>query len=285
MTRDPRPEALDRTSALPLWAQLYEDVRHRLHEGEFTDGFPSEMELVRAYQVSRNTVRQAMRRLRADGSVVAERGRRPRLAGSGEIEQPLGALYSLFASVEASGLEQRSEVRALGVVVDPEAATQLGCERSAPLVHLERLRLAGSDPLALDRIWVPYDIGGRLLEVDFTHTAFYDELLRHAGVAVSSGWEKIRAVVPAEVERRALALPTGAAALVIDRLGRWRGRSVEWRRTLVRGDRFSLIADFSPRQGYRLGPGSWLDERVHPPGWCPPQAPDGALHGPGSKDD
>jgi GntR family transcriptional regulator len=27
---------------------------------------------------------------------------------------------------------------------------------------------------------------------------------------------------------------------------------VEWRHTLIRGDRFSLLAEFSPRIGYRL---------------------------------
>jgi GntR family transcriptional regulator len=29
-------------------------------------------------------------------------------------------------------------------------------------------------------------------------------------------------------------------------------RPVEWRRTLIRGDRFSLIAEFSQRTGYQL---------------------------------
>jgi hypothetical protein len=37
--------------------------------------------------------------LRADGVVLAERGRRPRLAAQTTITQPLVALYSLFASV------------------------------------------------------------------------------------------------------------------------------------------------------------------------------------------
>lgn len=34
-------------------------------------------------------------------------------------------------------------------------------------------------------------------------------------------------------------------------------RPVEWGRTLIRGDRFSLTADFSHRTGYRLN----LDSR------------------------
>src|ERR1700691_1478286 len=119
------PMTLDRQSPLPLWAQLRDDLRRRVKEGEFLDAFPSEMALVDAYGVSRNTVREALRRLRSEGTVVAGRGRRPRLGVDVEIEQPLAALYSLYDSVQAAGLEHRSVVRALGVRRDATAAKQL----------------------------------------------------------------------------------------------------------------------------------------------------------------
>ena len=127
---------LDRASPIPLWAQLHADLHGRLEGGEFTDEFPGEMSLVAEYGVSRNTVREAVRRLRADGLVVAERGRRPRLAVETEIEQPLGALYSLFASVEASGLEQRSIVRFLELRTDADAASHLQLPPDASLLYL-----------------------------------------------------------------------------------------------------------------------------------------------------
>jgi GntR family transcriptional regulator len=247
---------LDRESALPLWAQLYEDLRSRLEMGHFTTSFPSEMELVEQYRVSRNTVREAMRRLRAEGFVVAARGRRPHLVADA-IEQPLGALYSLFASVEASGLEQRSEVRSLRVDKSPHVAGQLGLAPGTSLVYLERLRLAGGEPLALDRVWVPAAIGSALLEADFSHTSLYNELRQRCGIVVNSGREQIRAIVPAEAERGILRLPTTAAVLSIERLGCSQGQPVEWRHTLLRGDRFSVVAEFSPLQGYQFDVGAF----------------------------
>ncbi len=244
--------AVDRSSPVPLWAQVYDDLHRRLEAGEFVETFPPEMALVAEYGVSRNTVREAMRRLRADGIVVAARGRRPRLAAETEIEQPLGALYSLFASVESSGLEQRSVVRALDVRTDPLAADRLGRSPSASLLYLERLRLAGGEPLALDRLWMPAEIGAPLLEVDFSHTGFYDELLSRAGVALTAGREQIRAVVPDDEDRSLLQLGPDIAALAIDRLGCAWGKAVEWRHTVVRGDRFSVLAEFSARDGYQI---------------------------------
>ena len=73
---------LDRRSPTPLWAQLRADLRRRLAAGAFGEAFPGELALVAEYEVSRHTVRSALRELRADGIVVAERGRRPRLAGA-----------------------------------------------------------------------------------------------------------------------------------------------------------------------------------------------------------
>ncbi|MCU1494705.1 MAG: transcriptional regulator, GntR family [Acidimicrobiaceae bacterium] len=243
---------LERDSPVPLWAQLRDDLRRRADAGEFAGAFPSEVALVEQYAVSRNTVRDALRRLRADGVVVAGRGRRPRLGVEVEIAQPLGALYSLYQSVEAAGLEPRSIVRVLEMRVDIEAAGHLELAESTPLVCLERLRLAGGEPLAIDRAWFPAAIAEPLLAVDFTHIGFYDELASRTGIRLTGGREHLRAVVPSRSERALLGLGPGTAAFAIERLGFVRDRPVEWRQTLVRGDRFSVVAEFSAGAGYRL---------------------------------
>ena len=246
------PTALDRQSPLPLWAQLRDDLRRRVDMGEFADSFPSEMALVDTYGVSRNTVRDALRRLRSEGMVVAGRGRRPRLGDQVEIEQPLGALYSLYDSVEAAGLEATSVIRSLSVLRDPEVAERLELASDTALVHLERLRLADDEPLAIDRVWFPAEIAEPLLGVDFTRVGFYDELASRTGIRLTGGRERFRAVTPSRSERSLLELPPGVAAFAIERLGLVRERPIEWRHTIVRGDRFSIVAEFSAGIGYRL---------------------------------
>lgn len=72
------------------------------------------------------------------------------------------------------------------------------------------------------------------------------------GVKLDSGHENIHAVVLTAAEQVQLHAPPGAAAFAINRLGRSHGRPVEWRHTLVRGDRFALTATFTPRTGYQL---------------------------------
>ncbi|NMH97594.1 GntR family transcriptional regulator [Pseudonocardia acidicola] len=245
--------AVDRNSPLPLWAQIQEDLRRRLSAAEFDRAFPGEKALVQQYEVSRNTIREALRALRAEGLVTAERGRAPRLSRPAEIEQPLGALYSLFASVEAAGMRQSSIVRKLDVRADGVIAARMHLEESTPLVYLERLRLAGEEPLALDRVWLPASIAEPLLEADFTHTSLYGELAARTGVRLQGGREQIHAVVPTTTEAEILRCPDRVAAFSIERTGLAAGRCVEWRQTLVRGDRFGFRAEFSARGGYQLG--------------------------------
>lgn len=242
--RPTRVTPVDRKNPLPLWAQVETDIERRLRAGEFQDSFPGEMDLVKQYAVSRHTVREALRRLRESGLVDAGRGRVPRVAEP-EIAQPQGTLYSLFASVKASGYQPRSIVRQLDARADGVVATRLGLEESTPLIYLERIRLAGDEPLAMDRAWLPARLAAPLLGVDFTATSLYAELDARCGVKVSGGREEVRALLPTPAERVLLGLGDKTSVLAIDRLGEHRGQPVEWRQTVVRGDRFALVSEFS----------------------------------------
>lgn len=232
---------IDKKSPMPLWAQVLDDLRRRIALGEFRSRFPSDAELTAAYGVSRHTVREAVRRLQADG--VVERGRGlGTFVRSGQIEQPLGAIYSLFRSVEEQGFTQRSVVRYLEERRDAEAAKVLGRPPEEPLVYLERLRLADQDPIFLDCSWLPAALARPLLDVDFTHTALYRELRTRCGVRPDAGWERLLPAVPSREQRQLLGLRAGAPALSIERLALVGTQPVEWRHGLVGGDRFSYVA-------------------------------------------
>lgn len=237
-------DAVDRNSPMPLWAQVLDDLRTRLSAGEFGDRFPTDKELTEHYGVSRHTAREAVRHLRAEGVVERERGRGTFVRTS-VFEQPLGSIYSLFRSIEAEGTEQRSRVRALDERTDLDAATRLGLPADTRLVHLERVRLADREPLALDRVWLPGDLGRPLLDADFTRTALYDELAARVGVRPVEGHERIRPVIPPPEERRLLGLSSRQAAFEIERTTRHADGPLEFRRTVVRGDRYSFVASWS----------------------------------------
>ncbi len=234
----------DRTSPLPLWAQIADDLRRRLLGGEFEEHFPTDEELTRDYDVSRHTVREAVRRLAIDGLLVRQRGRGTSLTHP-VLEQPLHSLYSLASSMRSQGIEERSEVRAVARAAAPaEAAAELGVAADGPVVYVERLRLAGGEPIAWDRSWLPSPLADPLVTVDLTHGSIYDALAAHCAVRITGGWERIRPVVPSAAERELLALAVDVAVFSIERLVLAGETPVEWRRSLIRGDRYSLLAQW-----------------------------------------
>lgn len=240
---------LNRRSGEPLWVQILADLESRLDTGEFEERFPSDIELTGRYNVSRQTVREAVRRLQEDGRLERSRGRgtfvRPR-----SLEQTLGTIYSLYRSAEEQGFVQESLVRYLEERTDPVAAAALGCEADEPLVYLERLRLIDSSPVVLDCSWLPKRIAAPILDADFHRTALYIELESRCGVKPDSGWEHVTPVMPSAVQRELLGLRPRVPAYGVERLACQGDLKVEWRHGVVRADRFAFVTRWS---GGRVG--------------------------------
>ena len=228
---------------MPLWAQLEADLKKRLDTGEFDERFPTDNDLVEHYGVSRHTVREAIRHLNQTGILRRERGRGT-VVNRSDFEQPLGALASLFQTIEATGAVQNSRVLQLREDLDPVIAEQLGLAGDAPLFHLERVRCADDQPLALDRSWLPLEVARDLLSSDFEHTALYDELEERCGVRPDAGWERIAPILPTPEERSLLEMRPGEAAFFLERLGTVDGTPIEWRTTTIRGDRYRFVSEF-----------------------------------------
>jgi len=236
--------SIAREPGQPLWLRVHDDLLDRMARGEFANAFPGEMRLAAEYRVSRSTVRLALDPLRRQGLVSSSRGRRPMVRVNPGEEHTFGPVYSLFAAVEASGMSQRSEVTRLEVCVDARVAERLGVPLDTHFVAIERRRFADEEIIATDRAWLPADRAARLLNVDFSNTALYKELTLQCGITLDGGRETLHAITVDPVQARSLGCQAGAAAFFIERCGRAAGLPVEWRETLVRGDRFAVTTAF-----------------------------------------
>lgn len=223
---------------------MAEDLRLRLLGKEFEDHFPTDEELTNSYEVSRQTAREAVRHLIAEGLIVRERGRGTSVAPP-SLEQPIHSLYSFASTVRAKGIEERSAVLAAERrMATIDVAKKLGLDAGDGVVFIERLRFAGSDPFAWDRSWLPFDKAAPLLSAELSSGGLYDLLASHCSVRITGGWERIRPIVPDSLERKLLRMPAKMAAFSIERLVLVGSTPIEWRRSLIRGDRYTLIAQW-----------------------------------------
>jgi len=229
---------------MPIWAQVSADLRRRCASGDFADGVPGEHALSEEYRVSRHTIREALRALRTEGVIASHRGRGSVVQA--RFSQSLGAVSSLFRSVEAQGAVQSSDVLRLETTVEPAVAARLGLSPDALLLVLERVRRADGEALAHDTSWLPHTLAHPLLGTDFGHTALYDEL-GAIGVIVDGGTERVSAAIADEDLAALLDVNSGAPVLHIERLASAQGRPIEWRTTDIRGDRFTVETTYPHR--------------------------------------
>lgn len=235
----------DRSSPLPLWAQVCEDLRRRIDARAFDAGFPGELSLTEEYEVSRHTIREALRVLRGEGLLSSARGRATTVQPP-RYRQSMGTLYSLFTTLSSHGVEQKSAVMRLARTTNSIIAAYLDIPADAGLIVLERLRLADGEPLAHDTSWMPARFAEPLLARDFTSTGLYAELSQACNVAIDAGHERVSAALPPRHVAELLTIASADPVFRIERRATASGQAAEWRETFIRGDRFSLETSWTP---------------------------------------
>ncbi len=234
---------MDRDSPLPLWAQLLDDLKARIASGEFVSRFPTDKEMIEQYSVSRQTVREAVRRLEQDGVVVRHRGRGTVLTET-RFEQQLGTLYSLFRELEKSGRHQSSKVLIQESVRNAELAPMFHLRETDEFFHLERVRYADTLEVAIDNVFIPMKYASPLLDVNFEHTALYDELEKLCHICPTKGEERLSPIILGDTESKLLGTESTLAAYLILRSTFVGDQMLEYRETIIRGDRYCFISSF-----------------------------------------
>lgn len=233
-----------------LWVQVLTDLRRRVMAGEFAAGFPTDDELCAGYGVSRATVRTAVAEMEAAGIVRRHQGRRSSVVSGtdeeGVDEEPLRSRYALTRQTTTAEHPETSDVLSCDLVTDAGPAAVLGIADDEPLVFVERRRLFGSVPLALHRSWFPTEVASGLVGADLREGSLYQLLDRLCGVRIVSGWERLMPVIPTETERYQLRIDDDTAVLRAERLALSASRPAEYRESLLRGDRFRLVANWLP---------------------------------------
>jgi DNA-binding GntR family transcriptional regulator len=208
--------ALDRSSPVPLYFQVAGQIEAAIERGELAPGqrLDNEIDLADRLGLSRPTMRRAIQELVDKGLLVRKRGVGTQVV-HGQVKRSV-ALTSLYDDLAAG--RQRPTTRVLRHDVEPAedaVAAALGLAPGADVVHLERLRLAHDEPLAILRNWLPADLAPWGTDELEQHGLY--ELLRRAGVHLRIASQRIGARAATALEGRLLAERKGAPLLTMER--------------------------------------------------------------------
>jgi GntR family transcriptional regulator len=116
-------------------------------------------------------------------------------------------------------------------------------------VLIRRLRLADGEPMALETLHVPAALVPGISRELLENASFYELLEREYGVVIDMGMQSIEPTVTNEEESELLSVPLHSPAFLFERTSRTAtGETVEFVRSLYRGDRYRLVAELSQRR-------------------------------------
>jgi GntR family transcriptional regulator len=190
-----------------LHHQIFLIMRDQILSGRYrtTEPLPTEDELTRLFGVSRITVRTALAKLAANGLIERQQG-------IGTFVREVAAKpIRVGIRNQRALLEQLGETTALKLLeldygrAPADVQSWFGCEPEARFVRVVRMR-AAAKPVLLYLTFIPEEIGGSFSRHDYARFPHH-ELIRRAGIHVTSAQQVISA---------ALAEPAVAARLKID---------------------------------------------------------------------
>ena len=239
---------IDKNHPLPMYFQLKELMREKIASGEWKPGdmVPSERELSEQYHISRMTARQALSELATEGLLRREQGRGTFVAEP-KIEHGLTRLTGFTEDMKARGLLPGAKVVRLEVIRPPLLAMRaLQITPDETIVLLERLRLAGGDPIALETSHLHFKGVENLLNEDFENNSLYQILSEKYLITPSRAEQKIGADLCSKREQDLLEISEGAPVLRNKRItfDQW-GRPFEYTESAYRADRYVFQAELN----------------------------------------
>jgi GntR family transcriptional regulator len=205
----------------PLLVDVVRDsLRDAILAGEYEPGelLPPEADLAARYDVSRLTLREAVRGLAEEGLVSRQQGIGTHITSLPRLQNNLSENFGVTELIAGLGLEPGAEV--IDVSDEPASsrvARALGIEADEPVTRLERVRTAEGDPVVYSIEYVAREVGADATSLGRHGGSLY-ALLHAAGVDLHHGVAKLKSVAADPKLAQRLRVRSGEPLLFIEQV-------------------------------------------------------------------
>ncbi len=200
--------ASDKDGRVLLYVRLVSALRDKIRRGEWPRGtcIPSNEELCREYDVSRNTMRQALAVLRDEGVLESTRGRGTTVIGAVEDRRLNHAIVDAISDplLENKGISIRVLDRRLDQRLPPALCGEAGAAYDS-YVQIRKLHIHQGTAFGYIDIFIESEAYARLPRSADERQLLSRLLIRHAGVQFV-GW----------VQETTIGYPDAAIAAALD---------------------------------------------------------------------
>jgi len=214
MTIDPSPSQ-------PRYKWLADVIRDTIERGLFrdNDALPSERELSGKYEVSRDTVRKAVRYLEERGVIYSDHGRGTFVAPA--IVRRMSRFIDSFSQdTRHRGGVPGQRILTMGpVAASMGIAGLLSLEPGHPLMRIRRVRLIEGQPVGLHDAYIPLPRGAKLERTELERAeSLYKLLTEKFEFAPAEAVENLSAAAADAEDAQLLGITPGAPVLICERI-------------------------------------------------------------------
>lgn len=231
-----------RSNGMPAYKRIQSVIIKRLEAGQLKPGdlVDSERELARIHSVSLMTARHALAGLEREGKVVRRRG-------AGTFVAPpkihFNKLMSYTEQMSGRGLNISSKLLFFEAIdTAPEIAARLALPAASRLLKVERLRLGGDEPFAIETCYLSADEFSDLVRARLDRLSLFSILENDYGLQIAHADEEVDATNADAHSARLLRMPPGSALLRIrQQIFSTQGKIAMYVLGLYRSDRHTVL--------------------------------------------
>ena len=204
-----------RRKTTPVYKKIQNNIRNQIASGRLKpgDAVASERELAKIHKVSLMTARHALAGLENEGVVERRHG-----AGT-FVAMPkihFNKLMSYTEQMLSRGLAPLSRLLAARVVQDePEVAARLGLSATGRMIKIQRLRLTGKEPFALETCYLHASDFPDLAAASLGRSSLFTIIEQDYAIKLAYADEEVDATAADASIAEMLGVPVGAPLLRI----------------------------------------------------------------------
>ena len=188
---------IDKSSPIPVYYQLKEDILKKIREGVWKVGqcIDSERELSENYGVSRMTIRQALGELVQEGILVREKGKGTFVC---EPKVKQKDMMSFSEIIKRTGRTLETKVIEFNKIPTPEDLTDTFSFEE--VYKINRNRIVDGECIANEIVYIPSDYCGFINEEKLKGSLY--NILEEFGYSVEYSESSIKAVIMDETNKK-----------------------------------------------------------------------------------
>jgi GntR family transcriptional regulator len=234
---------LNKNSSIPLYQQLARNLQKQIRSGTYQIGsqLPTERELMHYYEVSRNSVRQALDVLAAEGLVQRDQGRGTFVADS-KLKLGLLRLTSFTEDMQERRLRPSSRLLKRIIEIPPAGISELlQLLPDEPALFVERLRFADDIPMAINMSYFSLDACPGLADEDLGNASIYALIETKYHIRLVQAKQTIRAAHASKTEAELLNISPNLPVLIMEGVVFTQDEyPIEHLRSIYRSDRYEF---------------------------------------------